>query len=119
MAVLDGFATQAAGGEEEEMQMGKKNRLSEDHTFPPIMSQNLNSTPSSPDDDGEKMPNHTISDAACKVVFNTRLLNAILVSGAFQRHINFLAVLNSLRVPIDTQQPDFFDFAKEKGIPWQ
>ena len=119
MAVLDGFATQAAGGEEEEMQMGKKNRLSEDHTFPPIMSQNLNSTPSSPDDDGEKTPNHTISDAARKVVFNTRLLNAILVSGAFQRHINFLAVLNSLRVPIDTQQPDFFDFAKEKGIPWQ
>ena len=41
------------------------------------------------------------------------------VSGAFQRHINFLVRTKLLRIPSDICQQEYREFAKTKEIPWR
>ena len=60
---------------------------------------NLTITPLSPN---EAMS--TIEDAARLVLFASRLLHAILVSGSFQRHIKLLVDQNYLKIPSTIRQ---------------
>jgi hypothetical protein len=120
MATFNRFATKAAVVEEREeeeekqeekqMEEEKDQELSENSTSAP----ELNTTPSSPD---EAMP--SVDDAAREVLFISRLLNTIVGSGAFQRHIKLLVEKNFLRMPSDQGQQDFYKFAQIKDIPWQ
>ena len=59
-----------------------------------------------------------VNSAAPVVLRLTRLLNAIVVSGAFQRHIKFLVERNLLQMPSDKHQAVFHKFAVENVIPW-
>ena len=56
--------------------------------------------------------------AASLVLRLTRLLNAIMVSGVFQRHITFLVQQNLLHMPSDQQQFLFHRFAVKNAMPW-
>jgi hypothetical protein len=76
----------------------------------------LKTTPSSPASD-VVMPD--ASDAARAVYFSSRILNAILVSRAFQCHIKFLVTWRLLSIPSDMDQELYCDFSLEKDIPWQ
>jgi hypothetical protein len=58
-------------------------------------------------------------DAARGLFIISRLLNAILVSGAFQRHIRCLVKNKCLSIPMDMHQEHFRKFAETKDIPWQ
>ena len=51
------------------------------------------------------------------VFYSSRILNALLVSGAFQRHIEILVNRRLLDLPSDQLQTFFRKFAEERGIP--
>ena len=65
------------------------------------------------------LPPKTIEEAACGVLCSSRLLYAILVSGAFQHHIKFLVSHDLLRIPSAMYQRQFRNFSELKDIPWQ
>ena len=67
----------------------------------------------------EKSPEERIDDAARGLYFSSRLLNAILTSGAFQTHIKHLVEEQLLKIPSDTNQRDYQKFSADKNIPWQ
>lgn len=74
-------------------------------------------TPSSSPASDVVIPN--ASNAARAVYFSCRILNAILVSGAFQRHIQLLVSWRLLTIPSDIDQDIYYEFSLEKDIPWQ
>lgn len=94
----------------EEKQMGEKRdqELPENCTF----TSELNTTPSSPDE-------ITVEDCVGGVLTASHLLNAIVVSGAFQHHIGFLVRLRLLKILSDKDQEQYKSFADLKEIPWQ
>jgi hypothetical protein len=53
------------------------------------------------------------------VFFSSRILNAVLVSGAFRRHIEILVTRGLLNLPSDTLQNIYRKFAEDHRIPWR
>lgn len=60
-----------------------------------------------------------IKSAAHGVFYTSRLLNAILASSAFRRHIKLLVEQRFLLIPSDRSETTFYRFAIETDIPWQ
>src|SRR5271168_82679 len=58
-------------------------------------------------------------DKLTAVFLSGRFLNALLVSGAFQRHIEILVNRRLLAFPSDGLQGTYRSFAGEKRIPWR
>src|ERR1700678_4338171 len=58
-------------------------------------------------------------DKLTAVFLSGRFLNALLVSGAFQRHIEILVNRRLLAFPNDGLQGTYRSFAGEKRIPWR
>jgi len=149
ISALDEFVTLAGVEEdrkEEEKQMGKS-MLSENRTFKFPSKSVMNTTPSPSDkatfdiidhaarkNQTFKLPSESVTtplpsdkttfdiaiDEAARGVFITsRILNAILVSGAFKRHIKLLVEQRFLAIPSDQNQGVFYLFSQTKDIPWQ
>jgi hypothetical protein len=112
----EGEERQWEGGEEGEEKQGGKQRgeLSKNWIFPKSVT---NLKPSSPDKPTPK-PMDPV-EAAKGVLFTTRILNVIIVSEAFQRHIKALVRQSFLRLPSDDNQSTFLKYARDKNIPIQ
>jgi hypothetical protein len=109
----DSLTTPAAVEEkqEEKQRVEKRDQeLPEDCTFTP----ELDTFPSSADEETV-----TVEDAVGGVLFAVRLLNAIVVSGAFQRHIRLLVDGALLKIPSDKEQDMYEKFSVTKVMPWQ
>jgi hypothetical protein len=104
-----------------QLRQEQKAKLEKDKEIPkPDECEKSITTPSSLDEGGKQTsPDDAISDAAFILCFLTRLLNAIVISGAFQTHIKLLVNHNLLSIPHDRVQGIFEKFAADKEIPWQ
>src|ERR1700678_3665958 len=58
-------------------------------------------------------------DKLAEVFSSGRFLNALLVSGAFQRHIEMLVTRGLLHIPNDELQSAYRTFARKQTIPWR
>jgi hypothetical protein len=84
------------------------------------LDEKWNAMPSSPDVvKPEVKPKDELHRLVRAVLASCRLLNAILGSGAFQRHIKFLVSNKLLTIPSDRYQKDYYNFSLEKKISWQ
>lgn len=109
MEALEGLATRAAVMEEKQATTKLDQESSKQHKE--ATSDNANTTPLSSVIE--------IKRAAHGVFYTSRLLNAILASSAFRRHIKLLVEHRFLLIPSDRSETIFYRFAHDNDIPWQ
>jgi hypothetical protein len=117
METFDALATRPAVSEEEEEETKGKEKEEEEET-----KRKEEEAKRKEEEEEAKRKEEEAKrkeDAARGLFIISRLLNAILVSGAFQRHIRCLVKNKCLSIPMDMHQEHFRKFAETKDIPWQ